>query len=172
MSWPPHSLNPESEISEDKAEQLITKGALVFNGLCLQANHTFLRQPRFYATVSLSLFNGKQLETPTPSHRGGCSTFLPDASLVLGGQPLEQPSMAHCFGASPGTITLDRYVNATGGSRRSEHVLEYKIQPRAIGNLLVLQRLHFLIKHGWDEDVSSGILLASVAETLTGTGPP
>ena len=153
MSWPPLSLSQEAELPGDKAELLISRGALFFEGFSLPSNHTLTRQPRFYATVS---FAGKYLEA---SSRPGST--VADASRVLGGQPLEQPSMVDCFGALPGTVTLSRYINAISGPRPPEHLPECKIQPRATDNLLVLQRLHYLMRNGWDEDVSQGILLLS-----------
>lgn len=149
MSWP-HSLSRESELSGEKAELLISRGALFFEGLPLQANHTLVRQPRFYATVS-SAAAGKHLEAS--------SDALADASLVLSGQPLEQPSMGQCFGAIPGTVTLNRYINTISGPRHPELLHKYGIQPRATDNLLVLQRLHYLMRNGWDKDVSYETLL-------------
>ena len=149
MSWPPHHLSQESELCADKAELLISKGALSFEGIILEANHTFIRQPRFYATVSI-VAAGKSLETS--SHP---DTTPADTSLVLGGQPLEQPSMAQAFGELPGTITFGRYVNAVSGPRHPERLSEYKIRPRATDNLLVLQRLCYLMRNGWTEDVSN-----------------
>ena len=148
MSWPPHSLSRESELPEEKAELLISRGAAFFGGLFLQANHTLIRQPRFYATVSFAAA-GKHLEaSPQPS------ATLADASLVLSGQPLEKPSMEQCFGALPGTVTLNRYVNAISCPRHPERLPKYEIQPRATDNLIVLQRLHYLMRNGWDKDVS------------------
>ena len=148
MSWPPHSLSWDSELSEENAELLIADGALFFNGLCLQANHTLVRQPRFYAAVSFAVA-GKQLEASKPP-----GSSLPDASFVLSGQPLEQPSMVQCFGALPGTVTLNRYINAISGPRQPDRLPEYDIQPRGTDDLLVLQRLHYLMRNGLDEDVS------------------
>ncbi|KAF6219807.1 hypothetical protein HO133_003632 [Letharia lupina] len=147
MSWPPHSLSRESELPEEKAELLISRGAAFFGGLFLQANHTLIRQPRFYATVSFAAA-GKHLEaSPQPS------ATLVDASLVLSGQPLEKPSMEQCFGALPGTVTLNRYINAISCPRHPERLPKYEIQPRAMDNLLVLQRLHYLMRNGWDNDI-------------------
>ena len=152
MSWPPRGLSEGAELSGEKAKLLISQGALFFEGLSLRYNHTLIRQPRFYASVSHAA-TGKHLEASSLP-----GSTVPDASLVLSGQPLEQPSMAHCFGASPGTITLGRYIDAISCPRRPEDLLKYKIQPRATENLLVLQRLHYLMKNGWDEDVSYGNL--------------
>lgn len=148
MSWPPRGLSEEAELSGEKAELLISKGALLFEGFSLRYNHTLIPQPRFYASVSYAA-TGKQLEASSQ-----LGSTVPESSLVLSGQPLEQPSLAHCFGASPGTVTFGRYVNAISCPRRPEHLPKYKIQPRATDNLLVLQRLHYLMKHGWNEDVS------------------
>ena len=148
MSWPPRGLSEGAELSREKAELLISKGALVFEGLSLRYNHTLIPQPRFYASVSYAAI-GKYLEASSQP-----GSTVPDASLVLSGQPLEQPSMVQCFGASPGTITLGRYINAISSARRPEYLPKYKIKPRATDNLLVLQRLHYLMKNGWDEDVS------------------
>lgn len=148
MPWPPLGLSQEAELSDEKAELLICKGALFFQGISLQSNHTLIRQPRLYATVSFAS-TGKSLEAS--SQHG---STLADASLVLSGQPLEQPSMLQCFGVFPGTVTLSRYINTISGLRPPECLPEYKIQPRATDNLLVLQRLHYLIRNGWDEDVS------------------
>lgn len=54
-SWPPHSLSRKSELFGEKAELLISRGAFFFfEGVSLQAGHTFVRQPRFYATVSFA----------------------------------------------------------------------------------------------------------------------
>lgn len=146
MSWPPRGLSRDSELSVQKAELLISKGVLFFEGLCLQANHTLTRRPRFYATARFA-DAGKPLE----DQRG---STVADTSLVLGNQPLEQPSMGQCFGALPGTITLNRYINAINGPRHPEPLPRYGIQPRATDNLLVLQRLHYLMTNGWDKDVS------------------
>lgn len=150
MSWPPQRLNPESELSEDNAELWISKGALYFEGVLSQANHTLIRQPRFYATVSFACA-GKHSEREADSSQAGST--LADTSLALSGQPLEQPSMANCFGALPGTITLNHYINAISAPRDLEPLPKYKIQPRATDNLLVLQRLHYLMRNGWDENV-------------------
>ena len=148
MSWPPLSLSQEAELPGEKAELLISRGALFFHGFSLQSNHTRIRQPRFYATVSFAA-DGEYVEASSQP-----GSTLPDASLVLSGQPLEQPSMTRCFGALPGTVTLSRYLNAISGPKHLEHSSNYKIQPRATDNLLVLQRLHYLMRNGWDEDVS------------------
>ena len=146
MLWPPRGLSQDSELSVQKAELLVSKGALFFEGLCLQANHTLTRRPRFYATARFA-DGGK----PSKDQRG---STLADTSLVLGNQPLEQPSMGQCFGALPGTITLNRYINAVSGPGHPESLTRYRIQPRATDNLLVLQRLHYLMTNGWDKDVS------------------
>lgn len=148
MSWPPHSLSRESELPEEKADLLISRGVLFFQGSVLQANHTLIRQPRFYATVSFAAA-GKHLEASSKT-----GSTLADTSLVLSGQPLESPSMAQCFGPLPGTITLNRYINAISSPRPPERLPNYEIQPRATDNLLVLQRLHYLMRNGWDRDVS------------------
>ncbi len=149
MSWPPYSLSQKSELSGETAEQLISRGALFFEGFCLQANHTLIRHPRFYATVNY-VAAGKQLDASSQP-----GSTLADTSLVLSGQPLEQPSMTQCFGALPGTVTLNRYNNAISVPRHVEHLPKYEIRPRATDDLLVLQRLHYLMKHGWNEGVSS-----------------
>ena len=148
MSWPPRDFSEGAELSGEKAELLISRGALFFEGLSLPYNHTLIRQPRFYASVSYATTE-KHLEASSQH-----ASTVPDASLVLSDQPLEQPSMAQCFGASPGTVTLSRFINAISCPRRPEHLPKYKIQPRATDNLVVLQRLHYLMKNGWDEDVS------------------
>lgn len=148
MPWPPLGLSQEAELSDEEAELLICRGALFFQGIRLQFNHTLTRQPRFYATVS---FASTEKTLEASSQHG---STLADASLVLSGQPLEQPSMLQCFGALPGTVTLSRYINAISGLRHPGYLPKYKIQPRATDNLLVLQRLHYLIGNGWDEDVS------------------
>lgn len=143
-----------------KAELLISKGVLFFEGFCLQATHTLTRQLRFNATVSFAA-GGKPLEDS--SHNG---STLADTSLVLGDQPLEQPSMGQCFGALPGTITLNRYINANSGPRHQEPLTKYGILPRATDNLLVLQRLHYLMTNCWDKDVSDRKILTDLTETL------
>lgn len=154
MSWPPLGLSQEAELPDEKAELLICRGTLSFEGISLLSNHTLIRQPRSYATVSFASTE-KTLEASSSQH----GSTLADASLTLGGQPLEQPSMLQCFGALPGTVTLNRYINAISGLRHPEYLPIYKIQPRVTDNLLVLQRLNYLIGNGWDEDVSylSGI---------------
>ena len=150
-------MGRDSELSLQKAELLISKGALFFEGLCLQANHTLTRQHRFYATVSFAA-GGKPVEDS--------GSTLADTSLVLGDQPLEQPSMGQFFGALPGTITLNRYINAISGPRHQEPLPKYGIQPRATDNLLVLQRLHYLMTNCWDKDVSHRQSLNDLTETL------
>lgn len=163
MPWPPHSLSRESELSGEEAELLISRGAFSFEGLFLQANHTLIRQPRFYATVSFAAA-GNFLEASSQP-----GSTLAETSLVLSGQPLEQPSMAQCFGALPGTITLNRYIDAISGLRHPECLPKYKIQPRATDNLLVLQRLHYLMRNGWDKDVSQREILPYLMGTLIGS---
>ena len=153
MSWPPHHLSQESELCADEAELLISKGALSFEGIVLEANHTSIRQPRFHATVSI-VAAGKSPEAS--SHP---DTTLADTSLVLSGQPLEQPIMAQAFGELPGTITFGRYVNTVSGPRHPERLPKYEIRPRATDNLLVLQRLYYLMRNGWTEEVSNVVIL-------------
>ena len=165
MSWPPYSLSRESELSGEKAELLISRGVLFFEGRFLQVNHTLIRQPRFYATVSFAA-PGKHLEASSQP-----GSTLADTSLVLSGQPLEHPSMAQCFGALPGTITFNRYINTMSGRRPLERSPKYEIQPRATDNLLVLQRLHYLMMNGWDRDVSLRETPTDLTETLIGAGP-
>lgn len=164
MSWPPAHLSRESELTGEDAELLISGGVLFFEGLLLQANHTLICQPRFYATVS-SAATGKHSGASAQS----CST-LADTSLALGGQSLEQPSMAQCFGTLPGTITLNRYINATSGPRHPEPLSKYEIQPRATDALLVLQRLYYLMKNGWVKDVSLKEHPPDLIEILICTG--
>ena len=148
MSWTPRGLSQDAELPGEKAELLISRGALFFTGFSLQSNHTKIHQTRFYATVS---FAAPEKHLEASSQPG---STVPDASLVLSGQPLEQPSMAQCFGTLPGTVTLSRYINAIRCLRYQGHLPKYKIQPRATNNLVVLQRLHYLMRNGWDEDVS------------------
>lgn len=79
-SWPPHSLSRKSELFGEKAELLISRGAFFFfEGVSLQAGHTFVRQPRFYATVSFAAA-GKHLELRlrrwARSYRGKLLTTL------------------------------------------------------------------------------------------------
>ena len=163
MSWPPHHLGQELELCADKAEGLISKGALSFEGIILETNHTFIRQPRFYATVSIAAA-GKSLEASSRP-----DSTLADTSFALSGQPLEQPSMAQAFGESPGTITFGRYVNAVSMPRHPECLPRYEIRPRATDNLLVLQRLYYLMRNGWTEEVSN-VVIPLVFEVLIRTG--
>ncbi len=169
IQWLPKGLGPRSQLSLDKAKNLIGQGALSFAGLTVQASHTSFRQTRLYATISVGAAeNGieclaKLQNAPT------------DMSLALTDRPghrmpqdaLEQPSMTDCFGLSPGTVTLNYHVSSFSRSLRPGTFRENVIQPLQTDSLLVLQRLHYL-QGGLDADVSlSPSLLLQISTILT-----
>ena len=153
--WPPKGLSQRSQLSQERATALVCHGALLFEGLVLQAKHTTTQHLRFYATVAAEGAKADAVATEYTYYAP------PDMSLVLlhsGGHALpwdtlEQPSMTNCFGPLPGTVTLNEYVNTVNRHVRPTKCAKYAVVPRKPAHVLVLQRLHFL-QTGLDYDLN------------------
>ncbi|KAL2052704.1 hypothetical protein ABVK25_006944 [Lepraria finkii] len=145
--WPPKGQSLRSKLSEEQANALVRNGALSFGGLFFQASHTDTNHIRFYATVNVDGVENDVRASFQPCYPA------PDMSLVLlhpGGHVMpwdtfeQEPSMIHCFGILPGTVTLNQYVGLMNCPLHREPSPHHPIVPRPTAHLLVLRRLHFL----------------------------
>ncbi|KAI9716530.1 MAG: hypothetical protein M1812_005261 [Candelaria pacifica] len=149
--WPPRGLTLASELYPQDAEDLIRPGATIYRGYCDEVPHSPRGTYRFYTML------GSEYDKATDRADFQCKAFK-DMSLSLTGATdtrlpwlsLEQPNMAFCFGARPGTVTLNFWAGSSGNTLRIIDV-DTKVKPRQIDLLDILQRLRHL-EGGLEED--------------------
>ncbi|KAI9836270.1 MAG: hypothetical protein M1819_001607 [Sarea resinae] len=142
--WPPHPFTPDSALTLDEAEALVCSGASIFKGYCDDIPNAPNGHYRFYATVSCD--RDQDMDRAGFQHRSFKMMSLPftgPADFPLPWESLEQPSMAFCFGMSPGTITLN-YWTSVSGSLEPVVKVGTKVKPKKIGLLEILDRLRDL----------------------------
>ncbi len=153
-TWPPEGLELVSKLSFDEAEAIVSKGAPSFKGFAFQTVNVPFRHSRFYAFAGM--MDGKDSLEAAPE----LSPLTEGMSFALEGaydslmpwESLEQPSMTMCFGASPGTITLNQWVGLVARHLPPSET-DSNVVLRPIPLVTVLDRLKFL-ESGLDEDVS------------------
>lgn len=154
-NWPSKGLERQVILSAQEAENLVCEGALSFDGQIFRVNHPTTCSVRFYAIVSIK--DGKQglqdLGENLPAFPDTSLAILGSVEGILPWETLEQPSMTHCFGIQPGTITLNHWVSLRNSPKVPTIGSESYACARDINHLLVLQRLHYL-QGGLDLDVS------------------
>lgn len=153
--WPPGGLKSQLKLGPEKAKDLISKGALSFEGFVYKVSHNLQENFHKCATVGVGAAH-KEFEALASHETTSADMSLASIDHAGNAKPwdtLEQPSMAQCFGLLPGTVSLSRYINSMSRSLEATGFPEYSVQPRQTGNLLVLQRLHYL-QGGLDADVS------------------
>jgi len=172
LTWPPKGFDLRSKLSFDEAEAIVSKGAPSFKGFAFQTLNVPFRHSRFYAFAGMmdgneSLESSSKLSPLTE----GMSFALDGAyESLMPWESLEQPSMTMCFGASPGTITLNHWVGLVARHLPSSET-DSVVLFRPMSLKMVLDRLEFL-EYGLDEDVSSKhILTLSLKITVCCTSP-
>lgn len=149
--WPPRGFNSAQTLNPQEAEDLICSGASTFKGYWDEIPNTPPGHDRFYAIMDAD--NSSRTDRARFQHDA-----FKDVSLIITGPvdstfpwiSLEQPSMAYCFGRSPGTTTLNFRVSKSG-SIHPVTKFAGNIKPRKLKLLLILDRLRKL-ETGLEED--------------------
>lgn len=134
-----------------EAEDLIGSGASTFKGYWDEIPHV-PGHYRFFAVMESAHLGRTDRATFQ-------SEAFKDISLTMTGPEdsafpwfsLEQPSMAYCFGRSPGTTTLNFRVSKSGTTHPPMQYASHA-RPRKIKLLVILERLRML-ETGLEEDV-------------------
>ncbi len=144
--WPPKGLKPTSKISAKDALTLICNGILSFGGSTSRANYNDGSHIRFYASVTLELLDGRHgmVDQLCQAPADMSLQLFDTIANAMPWETLEQPSMTFCFGLSPGTVTLNRYVSLINRPVPSVPFPQYTIMARQTDDLLVLRRLYAL----------------------------
>ncbi|KZF20731.1 hypothetical protein L228DRAFT_284675 [Xylona heveae TC161] len=141
--WPPQCYTLHSDLQPDEAEQYICQGAPVFTGYCDDVTHAAPGNFHFYAVIDNDSTKGSDRARFQCEAFRDVSLSLPTEKKPWPWEALEQPSMAYCFGKSPGTVTLNYWAAASGNLNATVEV-NSKIKPRKIGLLATLDRLRYL----------------------------
>ena len=162
VEWPPRGLRKGDRLGLQQAENLIGRGAAIFNGYC---ERTSLGRGRFYAVVR------NQLSSATDESRSSAQVTK-YMSATLAGVPvpehpwrsLEQPSLLSCFGNVPGSVSLNYWLGRFGDNQLAfEHGRGLKT--RDVGLLWLLQRIQYL-EFGLETEVSPHPLINSQTSYL------
>ncbi|OWP00858.1 hypothetical protein B2J93_2551 [Marssonina coronariae] len=150
--WPPPRYMRHETLSQARALELIASGAPVFKGIRRSIPHAADDYYHLYAacegnggigtdrgevyTEAFAAYSLKLLGTRHPDHPW---------------ETLEQPSMAFCYGASPGTTTLNQWVSLSGKINPALELRDPGIIPREVELSTILERLIFL-ERGFEEE--------------------
>jgi hypothetical protein len=141
-AWPPPGLKPDGTLSEGRALELITIGAPVFKGHRLAVPHTENEYFAYYATAGGHGWSGDDRSAPFTSAFAAHSFRLagPGPS-ALPWESLEQPSMSFCYGARPGTCSLNHWVGLSGRPNAYIELRDPSLAPREVKLGAILERL-------------------------------
>ena len=155
-TWPPKGLKLRSKLTFIEAEALVGKGAIVFKGFAHQTPNVPFKHSRFYAFAGMR-DGSESLEAsykPVPLIEGMSFALAHAFEYLMPWETLEQPSMSVCFGASPGTISLNYWVSlATRRLPHSETTSDLISRPMELTT--IMDRLQYL-ENGLDDTVSHG----------------
>jgi hypothetical protein len=105
-----------------------------------------------YATCEGNKSAGSDSAIPFNAAFTACSFRLQDSEPARHPwETLEQPSMAFCYGARPGTITLNHWVSSFGKPNLTVELVEPDVKPRGVELSTILERLIYL-EGGFEED--------------------
>ena len=105
-----------------------------------------------YATCEGNKRAGSDNATPFNAAFTACSFRLQDSDPAQHPwETLEQPSMAFCYGARPGTITLNHWVSSFGKPNLTMELADPDVRPREVELSPILERLIYL-EGGFEED--------------------
>ena len=156
LIWPPKGLKLRSKLTFDEAEALVGRGAVVFKGFAHQTPNVPFKHSRFYAFAGMK-DGSESLEAsykPSPLTEGMSFALAHAFEYLMPWETLEQPSMIMCFGALPGTISLNYWVGlATRKVPHSETTSDLISRPMELTT--IMDRLRFL-ENGLDDTVSFG----------------
>lgn len=150
--WPPLGLAAEESLSQGKAMELIASGVPVFRGFRRPVPHAAEDYYTLYATCGGTGHVGDDRAGPRYA-------ALEAASFRIGGpgiarypwDTLENPSMSFCYGARPGTVTLNHWVALSERANPAIELRDPGVRPRDIELSTILQRLIYL-QGGFEED--------------------
>lgn len=131
--------------------ELIASGTPVFKGSRRPVPHV-PEAYNLYATCEGNRSVGDDRATPFNAAFTACSFRLQDSDPPQHPwETLEQPSMSFCYGARPGTITLNHWVSSFGRPSVSVELVEPDAKPREVKLSTILERLIYL-EGGFEED--------------------
>jgi hypothetical protein len=144
-SWPPAGIPQDGELLQEKAVELIATGIPIFKGHRQPIPHASDEYYTFYATCDgVEGIGDDRGDTHT-------AVFAADSFRLQGPGPalhpwdtLEQPSLEFCYGARPGTITLNQWVSMSGNPNPAIELRDPRVMPRAVDLSIILERLNFL----------------------------
>ncbi|KAL8669810.1 MAG: hypothetical protein Q9168_005614 [Polycauliona sp. 1 TL-2023] len=112
FDWPPKASTTYLGPNDDETLNYSTEGALIFTSAPRTVSRARENTDRLFALLSLGN-HGPLIEEPPPAALANFMTFSLNDELEepVPWSTLEEPSMAHCFGRFPGTMTLTRYVS-------------------------------------------------------------
>ncbi|KAH7117996.1 hypothetical protein B0J11DRAFT_97626 [Dendryphion nanum] len=149
--WPPSNFRKDDALNPQDADDLICAGSSTFKGYWDEIPNTVPGYNRYYAVMDAehqtrtdrSSFRHDSYRELSLNITGGAHSQFPWLSL-------EQPSMAHAFGKSAGTITLNYWV---GKHSSANAPLKFSgtTKPRKLKLLQILDRLQQL-ESGLEED--------------------
>ncbi|KAF2811659.1 uncharacterized protein BDZ99DRAFT_440548 [Mytilinidion resinicola] len=149
--WPPRGFGEHQALTHREAEDLICAGASTFKGYYEAIPNAPEGYNKFFAVMgSEHSLRTDRAEFHHPSYRDMSLPMTGPVDCEFSWISLEQPSMAYCFGASPGTTTLNFRVSKSGSTHPAMKFAK-NVKPRKLKLLLILERLRQL-ETGLEED--------------------
>ncbi|KUJ08572.1 uncharacterized protein LY89DRAFT_725027 [Mollisia scopiformis] len=150
--WPPRGYGRDASLSQGKAMEFICTGIPVFKGHRRGIPHLGEEYVQFYATCEGNGHAGSDGAEPAYEAFDAASLRLQgEGKAKYPWDTLEQPSMAFCYGAMPGTITLNHWVGQSGNPSPGIEMRDPGVQPRDVELSTILERLIYL-EGGFEED--------------------
>jgi hypothetical protein len=132
--------------------ELICSGVPVFKGHRRPIPHTSEEYYNLYVTVVGNGPDGSDKAETYNAAFAACSFPLQgQAPAAYPWETLEQPSMSFCYGAQPGTITLNHWVALSGQPAPPIELRDPGVKPREVELSVILERLIYL-EHGFEDD--------------------
>ncbi|KAF2454459.1 hypothetical protein BDY21DRAFT_291255 [Lineolata rhizophorae] len=150
-AWPPRGFQYQSVLTPREADDTVCRGASTFKGY-KDAVANSQGHWHFFAVMETdSAQRADRAEPRHPAFRDVSLTVTGPEDSAFPWVSLEQPSMAFCFGATPGTVTLNYRVGKSGNLHPG---VQYgsKVRPKKAKLFDVLDRLRRLERGLDDED--------------------
>ena len=158
VTWPPPGLTQRSELIACDAEVLICDGACSFEGYVsvMRNNPNQYRCYAFAGTPESEKLECHDSSPPMDITKWMTLTIEDLPGTVHPWDTMEQPSMLMCFGATPGTITLNQWVGLFNLNTPSETSVKSTVEPRETDLHSILDRIR-VIQQGLESDVSGAL---------------
>ena len=133
--------------------ELIAAGVPVFKGYKRSIPHASDEYYTFYATCegTPQAIGNDRGEPYTAAFTASTFPLQSSEPALYPWETLEQPSLSFCYGARPGTITLNHWVSLSGNPNPAIELRDPGVKPREVELSTILERLIFL-EGGFEED--------------------